>query len=688
MGFDKATGILAYRVETMTRLRGRLFITGLALTALASPVSASWLPWGSPARPVMTLQFNRSRPDLLYGRVLIDSNFYSLWRSKDAGLTWRYVQPEFEQAISAFAVDPNNPEIVWALTAEDGLWRSRDAGDTWYRRTSGTDLGGGQVVQLLVDPRHSDALYFVYSGFNDDFDPVTWVCVCKEGQGSFNCGDFVANDFGNTVYTRERGRELVFFDEEGLEISRNDGLTWSLGSLPRHFGFQSGQAAPSAPSILYGVLDSQYQCLARSDDAGAHWRVLPNPAHLRDIFCDSLAVDPLDARHVWVSGQSGFNDHIHDVFLESHDSGESWSHPLPGPSGAVVATGGEVIYSGGVYHLGLDVSRDGGRTWTPSDRGISAGDLRYGLFAQPIPGGGPGRRVFALSDVDGVSLGAYRTDDGTNWQPLPLKNVIAIANGGGTAVVAVDERGVVVSRDSGESWQVSPSAPPINSLDYYHFSFSSDVMQPQYLALLDYETDNVTLGNVFFWTSDDGGGTWRRSIAGADTECYHVGGYDYCPDFRYAVDPFHPNRRWVAETHPIFGAVILRSEDAGASWNLAAPNLPDAFALAADPAVEGRLLAGTRRGLLLSEDSGTTWTPIGDLPDDAVVQQLSLDSRSSVWYAATMYHGIYRSLDAGAHWILLDGAPISRYSLIAIDPAEPGALFAALLGQGAWRWTP
>ena len=376
----------------MTRLRGRILFTGLALAALAAPLSAAWSPWGSPARPVMDLQLNPSRPDLLYGRVWIDSNAYALWRSKDAGLTWRYVQPDFAQAISAFALDPNNPEIVWDLTADGGLWRSGDAGDTWYRHAPifYKDVEGGHVVQLLVDPRHSDALYFVYSGFAEHLDNFTWVCVFKEGQGSFNCGDFAANDFGNTVYLRERSRELEFFDEEGLEVSRNDGLTWSLGSLPRHFGFQSGQVAPSSPSTLYGVLDSQDQCLARSDDAGAHWQALPNPAHLRDIFCNGVAVDPLDARHVWVSGITGFDHHIHDVLLESHDSGKSWSHPVKGPYGAVIAAGGEVIYSGGIYHLGLDASRDGGRTWMPRDGGIAAGDLRYGLFAQPIPGGPPG----------------------------------------------------------------------------------------------------------------------------------------------------------------------------------------------------------------------------------------------------------------------------------------------------------
>jgi photosystem II stability/assembly factor-like uncharacterized protein len=114
--------------------------------------------------------------------------------------------------------------------------------------------------------------------------------------------------------------------------------------------------------------------------------------------------------------------------------------------------------------------------------------------------------------------------------------------------------------------------------------------------------------------------------------------------------------------------------------------IPRTLALAADPGLANRLLAGTEGGLFASADGGDHWLPLGDLPDGAIVQQFARDGAS--WYAATVAHGIFRSLDGGAHWALLAGAPDHDRPTIAVDPRRPTALLAAFAGQGVWRWTP
>jgi hypothetical protein len=112
------------------------------------------------------------------------------------------------------------------------------------------------------------------------------------------------------------------------------------------------------------------------------------------------------------------------------------------------------------------------------------------------------------------------------------------------------------------------------------------------------------------------------------------------------------------------------------------------FALAADPASPGRLLAGTYFGLSLSEDGGSHWRSWGDLPSGAAVHQLVRDERTATWYAATGAEGIYRSLDGGAHWTLLAGAPDLDFPTIAIDPRNPDALIATFQRLGVWQWRP
>jgi photosystem II stability/assembly factor-like uncharacterized protein len=294
-----------------------------------------------------------------------------------------------------------------------------------------------------------------------------------------------------------------------------------------------------------------------------------------------------------------------------------------------------------------------------------------------------GRRLLVLNTPIGDSPDAiYRSDGGKDWVKAPLQRPFQVADAGSSTVLAVDQEGVVRSQDGGNSWQVVSSAPRQPG------ALRSNVIQPRYVALLAFEENNA-YGNLPLWTSDDGGATWRRSSRGLPITCTHIASVDVCPDFpAYAVDPFNPNHRWVASTQPYAPqASIFVSEDAGASWHLAAV-LPDILAIAADPHVPGRILAGTYGGFFVSEDGGAHWLPLGDLPEGAVIRQFARDERATTWYAATTARGIYRSLDNGAHWTLLAGAPDHDNPAIAVDPRRPAALLAAFRGQGVWRWTP
>ena len=378
-------------------------------------------------------------------------------------------------------------------------------------------------------------------------------------------------------------------------------------------------------------------------------------------------------------GRAGFSD----LLFESHNGGTTWSPPFSAPAEGVVAAGGDVLYTGSVRGRGLYASQDGGRTWKRTDSGIIAGDLRNGLIAQRLPGGGAGRRLVILNTpIGGSPDGVYRSDGGKDWIKTPLQEPSQIVDAGGSTVLAQDKRGVIRSQNGGESWQVVTTAPP------RAFSLLSNVTQPRYVALLVFE-DNSAYGNVPLWTSDDGGATWRRSSNGLPIVCTHIASVDVCPSLTgYTVDPFNPNRRWVfgIDAYPTQPRVFL-SENAGVSWRVASV-LPNPLALAADLHIQGRLLAGTYEGLFVSEDAGAHWLPLGDLPAGAAVRQLAYDERAAAWYAATTAHGIYRSLDNGAHWTLLAGAPDHDSPAIAVDPRRPTALLAAFRGQGIWRWTP
>jgi hypothetical protein len=95
-----------------------------------------------------------------------------VWKSTDYGRTWNPVfDGEDTQSVGAIAVAPSNSNIVYVASGEglhrpdlsvgDGIYRSSDAGKTW------THLGlqgGEQIPALAVDPTNPDRLFAAVLG--------------------------------------------------------------------------------------------------------------------------------------------------------------------------------------------------------------------------------------------------------------------------------------------------------------------------------------------------------------------------------------------------------------------------------------------------------------------------------------------------------------------------------------------
>ncbi len=671
-------------MNTNSLLHRAALAAGLALAA-ALPALAAWSPVGGPVQGPIAVQLDSGQPWRLYARAVDAASGDSyLWRSDDAGTTWHDLQRGLGRPSRALAIDPEDPRVIWAWTIDGGLWRSGDAGASWSRRFATPPNQGVDVFQLLVDPHRSEILYRVErTGFSSD----TRVSVSRDGGRSFQAGASLHPLYSGGEIVVHGGRsELLWFDDQGLTVSNDQGRSWKMRSTYPG-GFTAGRLAPSAPDTLYGLTVNALDCLVRSDDAGAHWLPLSFPPVSPDhVSCYDVAVDPRDARHAWVAAELVADDGFHPLLFETLDGGGSWSLPLPAPATGVVAAGGSVIYTGDGFVGGLSVSRDGGRSWMAVDGGIAAGSTGA-LVALPPPGGGAARRLLVLAAASDDGEGPFQLyrGDGRNWAASSVDPLSLIGAGGSIALGAYGG-GVVRSLDAGGTWTAVPAAPSgVQSL-------LPDLARPRAVALhaLTFLSDDDSFGHVFLWMSDDAGATWRQAGPGLPAACTHVASVDLCPSLTaYAVDPFDPRRRWVTEIDSFPEKPrVFRSKDGGASWREVARDLPVAHAIAADPETEGRLLAATDGGLFTSVDGGVHWLPLGDLPDGAGLSQLARDPRTATWYAATTGRGIFRSLDGGDHWTLLSGAPDLRNPKIAIDPRRPTALLGAFRGQGVWRWTP
>ena len=136
------------------------------------------------------------------------------------------------------------------------------------------------------------------------------------------------------------------------------------------------------------------------------------------------------------------------------------------------------------------------------------------------------------------------------------------------------------------------------------------------------------------------------------------------------------------------GAGVWRSSDGGMSWGAANRGLEHAsvLALVVDPRDAGHLYAGAGDGRVFSSaDGGRTWRPasgvagtggLGALPAGVAVNCLALDpSDSLVVYAATS-GGLLRTGDGGSRWVAIDPDGHPRLSLsVAVGPADGGSLW-------------
>src|SRR5438093_11312341 len=117
-----------------------------------------------------------------------------VWKTDDYGRTWT---PIFDDqptgSIGAIAIAPSNPDILYVgsgeglqrpdLSTGDGIYKSTDAGKTW--RHLGL-RGGRQIPQIVVDPRDPDRLFVAVLGSPYGAGPERGLFRSTDGGASFD----------------------------------------------------------------------------------------------------------------------------------------------------------------------------------------------------------------------------------------------------------------------------------------------------------------------------------------------------------------------------------------------------------------------------------------------------------------------------------------------------------------------
>jgi photosystem II stability/assembly factor-like uncharacterized protein len=257
-----------------------------------------WERLGIPQRAgtVWSFAFHPGRPQTMYAGLAP----VALYRSEDGGDTWKALpgarSPEhcpmgFPTRLVRIAVDPSDPDVIYAALEVSGLLRSGDGGETWE------DLSA-PLVKFADDPR------------------------LKSRIGTDNDAEGMLDSHAVAVSTASSGTVFLAV-RMGLFRSDDDGASWRDAEIGRFSPLtycRDVVVSPHDPRVMYACLSrsarSDVGSLYRSEDIGQSWRRFDHGVDVRMTMM-VVAPHPRDSDRIYCTTRGG------QVF-GTEDGGGSW----------------------------------------------------------------------------------------------------------------------------------------------------------------------------------------------------------------------------------------------------------------------------------------------------------------------------------------------------------------------------
>jgi len=639
---------------------------------------------------VGALAVAESDPNVIYagtGEACIRGNAMpgeGVYKSDDAGKTWKFIGLKDAQTISKIRVHPRDENVVYAAALghvfgpnmERGVYRSRDGGKTWQKILFKNDSTG--AVDLAIDPNNPRILY-----------AAMW-------QAGRNPWSMSSGGRGSGLWKSADG------GDNWTDLSGNKGLP---NGLKGKIGIA---VSPAKPNRVWASIEAEEGGLFVSDDAGKNWNRVNDDRRLRQRawYYSHVYADPKNPEAVYILNVQ-FHKSIDggktltNISVPHGDNHDLWIDPnnpmrmITGDDGgaSVSFNGGQTwteedIPTAQFYHVALDNDFPYGVYGAQQDNStikISSRTTSFGIGRSDWYGVGGGESGYIAPDPEDPNItyaGSYdgylsrydrRTRQEQDVSPWPDNPMGGGANAAkyrfqwtypiivskfDPKVIYATANKVFKTTNEGMSWGIiSPdltrndtakfrsSGGPITkdntSVEYYGTIFSFAASPAKKGVLWSGSDDGL------IYVSQDDGATWKNvtpseipawaliSIIDASP---HDSGTAYVAATRYKLDDFKP--------------YILKTTNFGRSWKKIVKGIPEnefAHAVREDPNREGLLYAGTERGIYVSFDDGENWQPLQTNLPVTPIHDIAIQTREKDLVVAT--HG--RSF-----WILDDLTPL------------------------------
>jgi photosystem II stability/assembly factor-like uncharacterized protein len=251
-----------------------------------------------------------SNPSILWAGTGESNNRQSsswgngIYKSMDAGKTWKNMGLEKTMAIARVVVHPTNPDIVyvaatgnlWAASPERGVYRTMDGGKTWALVLKVNEDSG--ATDIAIDTESPTILYAaMYQrrrtvfGFNGS------------GEGS---ALYKTNDGGDTWTKITKGMP---YDAENAPTPRPEGFSET--------GRNAIAIYAKDTNIVYAMVEHANGGIYRSNDKGETWTRMSNiDANPRPMYFSQIRIDPNNDLRLWIAGVTT---------QYSDDGGKTWT---------------------------------------------------------------------------------------------------------------------------------------------------------------------------------------------------------------------------------------------------------------------------------------------------------------------------------------------------------------------------
>ena len=629
-----------------------------------------------------------------------------IWKSTTAGKgaeAWKRIETGFPVlGVSSIALDPGNPNIIYAGTGEVynvensapnvairvtrgtygiGILKSKDGGITWQKSL---DWSYGQlrgVQDIKINPKRSSTVYAATTeGLLRSWDAgLTWHTIHNQRMAV----DIELHPTDTSRIYVTHG-SLDDQDASGVFRSTNGGASFSLLSngLPTAY---SGKTlltiSPNQPNILYASVGEAFvqNGLYKSENGGNSWTNVNSQdvSKYQGWYSHDVAVHPTDPNiFIWV-GIDAWKSINSGSTVEQKSYWYNWNFGYvpaggsEGPPDYVHADIHRAYYVPGdqnkVYLVcdgGLFVSHDGGETWAGRNGGYQTQQFYANL------GNSTTNPAFCIGGMQDNSTAIYKGDP--SWtRVLGGDGECAAINPQNDQIMYGSSQYLNMSKsvDGGQNWY--GIGGEIDEQAAFNGPFEIAPSNP----------DIMYAGAQSLWRSDDGGESWYNAtgiFADGDV-VLTIAINPENPDLVYCSTA--PTSTNLARVYKIEVATQTVSQMIG---------LPNRLCmdLAFNPGLENKVyavFAGFNiKHLWQTTDDGGSWSAIDNGLPDVPTNSILIDPATSNLYIGNDL-GVWHSYNAGASWEFYSAEAPQALLAMHLSIAPENKLRVASYGLGVWQ---